>query len=511
MEAAQREYMNVNDFLDDLPSMPCPKPPSGGRYCNVCVRINRDVAQDCSFSGLSQDFVIEEKPKFKVVAGASTEKKMSFKVISEEGTEGDEAGHGPILGIEKEFPLIEIVKPQNPSVKPLEMELLEEEPVVFEMASDDDLKKQELDEVLKNIIIEAQPLLERAKVLGLDISNHSAKLREGVGLYSKGDYEKAHALLKDIVTNIVMESVLFTQNKLEDILKKKPDENTLPRYFAEAGARFKKKEYLKTFDYLKYVIDQSAKIGKDLEAAKAKAVKAQAEELTWEGDGIIGVTVLTDDEDEADAEATVVAAVSVDDESENKEVRVLKPLSKKPAKKVAKTQKAKTPKPASSTPKVQVVSPPKETQSVAKAADKTIPRPAPKVEVVAAPIAKPAQGQPAPSMKVKKKKTPVMPSSSIGSAAKGAPVPTPSPKPAQTPKPTAQTGQAPQPVQKKPDLKLTALLKAQEAVEIVSKKKASGMEVKKAEDLLAEARGYMSSGDYSKMIDLSQKAIDSLK
>jgi hypothetical protein len=330
LDTVQKGYLNVNDFLDDLPPMPCTKPPSGGRYCNICVRINRDVAQECQFSGLTEDFVVEDKPRFKVVAGATSEKKMSFKVISG-GPEGAQApGQTPIPGIEKEFPLIEIVKPQNPTVKPLEMELLEEEPVVFEMASEEDLKKQETDEVLKNIIIAAQPLLERAKGLGMDTSQISAKMREGVGLYSKGELEKAHSLLKDIVGSIVMESVLFTQNKLESVLKKKPDEKTLPRYFAEAGVQFKKKDYPKTFDYLKYVVDQSTKIEKDIEDAQAKAAKAKEEEMSWEGDDIIGITVLEEEDAEDDDDTPVVCAVTVDEEPAGKDVKVLKPISKKP-------------------------------------------------------------------------------------------------------------------------------------------------------------------------------------
>jgi len=470
---------------------------------------------------------------------------MSFKVISG-GPEGAQApGQTPIPGIEKEFPLIEIVKPQNPTVKPLEMELLEEEPVVFEMASEEDLKKQETDEVLKNIIIAAQPLLERAKGLGMDTSQISAKMREGVGLYSKGELEKAHSLLKDIVGSIVMESVLFTQNKLESVLKKKPDEKTLPRYFAEAGVQFKKKDYPKTFDYLKYVVDQSTKIEKDIEDAQAKAAKAKEEEMSWEGDDIIGITVLEEEDAEDDDDTPVVCAVTVDEEPAGKDVKVLKPISKKPdaapkapAKKTVKGKKhvahsAKLPSKnvvgkaeAAAAPKVSVVKAPQAMltpEPAQKTASAPAPKPAeqapqPKTAPVPAPKNAPAEKTPAkPALKVKKKKAPVKPAPAAIPDAPDAPAQKkPATAPPGVPKPTVQKGpdapvQAPQPPPKAPDLKLKALLKAQEAVEVVSKKKAQGADVKKAEDLLAQARGHMSGGEYAKMIELSQQAIDLLK
>jgi len=526
-QAVKKTFENLEDFLDNLPSSPCVDQPDGGKYCSVCMRLNGPIASDCEYVELSEDSKVAQRSTFKIV-GQSGADKPKFNILGAEKEEAMEDTK-PIAGIEKEYPLIEIVKPDDPKVKPLEMEIIEEETVVFEVADEDEVKIQETEEELTNIIVKVQPLLGKAAALGLDMTSILSKLKEGVKLLGDKDYEKAQALLKGMDSALMMDSILFTQNKLEEVVAKKPTEKTLPRYFAEAGNRFKNKDYAKCLDYLKYVVDQSTRMIKQIEELeKAKAELEEEEEVE-----VMAVEIMDDDDDDYDDDDIVkIEVVSGDDVGHVKklEVKCVKKKGKKKAKgkvkqmKVKGGPKAKKGKKGAKGKVKQMKVTGKKTKAkkgpkVGKMkvkAPKTKAKKAPKVEKmkVKAPKIKAPKKAPAKFKPVKEKKDDIpKKEKSID-------------KPIKVMKPAVKKGlEELQPIQKPTDMRLKALMSAQKAAEKYTTKmeeldaakeagedvSAQEMGLKAVEMSISKARQLLANEKYDEMIVLSDQTLKMLE
>ena len=53
--AAKAAYESLEEFLDTLPKTPCEATPINRYYCTVCERLNKGVANRCSYSTLTPD------------------------------------------------------------------------------------------------------------------------------------------------------------------------------------------------------------------------------------------------------------------------------------------------------------------------------------------------------------------------------------------------------------------------------------------------------------------------
>ncbi len=135
------QLAELQDFLDSLPKKPCSEYPGHSDYCTVCKRLNREVASVCKYSGLEID---AEK-----ASETSEPEKVEFKPIS------DEVETTQVIPSESEedFPMIEIVKPTTKPRKPVEMELLEDVAIEFEIMG-------EGDEPVEVEVLEVEPLEE---------------------------------------------------------------------------------------------------------------------------------------------------------------------------------------------------------------------------------------------------------------------------------------------------------------------------------------------------------------
>jgi hypothetical protein len=122
----------LNDFLDTLPKTPCDESPTSRYFCTVCERLNRSVQKRCSVYksrmdevGLSADrpddiFGLEGDEK-----ESSDEKGVEFKIVEDRELDDD-------------MPLFEVVKPSGEDTEPLEMDLLEDEALEFDLLNDGD-------------------------------------------------------------------------------------------------------------------------------------------------------------------------------------------------------------------------------------------------------------------------------------------------------------------------------------------------------------------------------------
>ena len=118
----------LQDFLDNLPAKPCPEYPGRQDFCTVCKRLNQEVAGRCKYSGLEID---TEK------IDSSSEQKpesLEFKPVSDEV----ETKQVVPPSADEDFPMIEIVKPSSTPKKPIEMELLDDIAIEFEVMGEGD-------------------------------------------------------------------------------------------------------------------------------------------------------------------------------------------------------------------------------------------------------------------------------------------------------------------------------------------------------------------------------------
>lgn len=118
----------LQDFLDKLPAKPCPEYSGNPDFCTVCKRLNREVAGQCKYSGLEIDAEKAQEPP------ESEPGSVEFRPVS------DEVETKQIVPPEsdEEFPMIEIVKPTTTPKKPVEMELLDDIAIEFEVMGEDD-------------------------------------------------------------------------------------------------------------------------------------------------------------------------------------------------------------------------------------------------------------------------------------------------------------------------------------------------------------------------------------
>lgn len=139
----------LTDFLDSLPKEPCDSPPTTRYFCTVCERLNKSVERRCTLYSSRVDAVGlgKEPGEFKELGaeGKGVEKpgsdeSVEFKVVGDSDSDSDE-----------ERPLFEIVKPAEEDMEPLEMTLLEDEAIEFELMGGDG------DEISEDAI-EVEPL-----------------------------------------------------------------------------------------------------------------------------------------------------------------------------------------------------------------------------------------------------------------------------------------------------------------------------------------------------------------
>jgi hypothetical protein len=117
----------LQEFLDKLPAKPCPENPGNADFCTICKRLNRQVATGCKYSGLEID---AEKPDDLPETGPES---VEFKPVS------DDVETKQVVPPEsdEDFPMIEIVKPTTTPKKPVEMELLDDVAIEFEVMDED--------------------------------------------------------------------------------------------------------------------------------------------------------------------------------------------------------------------------------------------------------------------------------------------------------------------------------------------------------------------------------------
>ena len=149
----QTSFDSLEDFLDTLPTRPCPATPQNRYYCTVCERLNKSIAARCDNSKLesgiepgAEGVSSESPPKFlslenddrkpsdlpsSIPTDDQTEK-VEFKVVTPDKTE-------------KDYPLFEFVQPKDKKIQPIEMELLEDVAIEFEVSSDEPLEVEAME------------------------------------------------------------------------------------------------------------------------------------------------------------------------------------------------------------------------------------------------------------------------------------------------------------------------------------------------------------------------------
>ena len=156
MEAtAGTTYNSLETFLDTIPKRPCDNQPSNRYYCTVCERLNKPIAERCQYSKLKNDMtqVLKKdetdlqfipvpdqaetstpEPISRPTNGTTnniniTDKsdKVEFKVITPMNTDDD-------------YPLIELVQPKDRKIEPIEMELLENVAIEFDVSDDEPME-----------------------------------------------------------------------------------------------------------------------------------------------------------------------------------------------------------------------------------------------------------------------------------------------------------------------------------------------------------------------------------
>jgi hypothetical protein len=149
--AAEAAYTSLEDFLDTLPRKPCEPSPMNRYYCTVCERLNKGVAARCKNSkieidqkeikegegGAIQFIKVPESEEGKAIpeSDSSAEEKIDkveFKVITP-------------LGSDDDYPLIEFVQPKDKKVEPIEMDLLENVAIEFEVSGDEPVEVEALE------------------------------------------------------------------------------------------------------------------------------------------------------------------------------------------------------------------------------------------------------------------------------------------------------------------------------------------------------------------------------
>ncbi len=299
---------DLNSFLDDI-EQEGKRPPKGSPYYSVWRRLHPDASED------------EPGKKTEFKAPAKDKKEPTFKVISKPDVlELDEDEE-----LDEDLPVVEVVKPKSADLKPLEMELVEDEPVVFDIASEDELAANEAEEELSQMICDVQPVFTTFQDTELKVPEAMETFKSAIDAYSEKDFDKASNLLKESVEGLITDAIIESQKMMGQIKEGGKDTANLEKHFMAAGRLFKDNNYQQAADHLKYIL------------AVGKKTIAEMEE---EDEEELVVAVVEDDDDDDD---DVVVAVVTDDDDEIEEAKVeviKKPPKKKGGKKKGGKKKA---------------------------------------------------------------------------------------------------------------------------------------------------------------------------
>jgi len=138
-EAISQTYYNtLSEFLDSLPTKPCPSTPSNRYFCTVCERLNKSIAARCSYSNMQTTGEIKEEGGTSTqFIPLSSETETQLGDTSQDSSEKVEFKIVTPKRVDKDYPLFEIVQPKDKKIKPIEMELLEDVAIEFEPTSDE--------------------------------------------------------------------------------------------------------------------------------------------------------------------------------------------------------------------------------------------------------------------------------------------------------------------------------------------------------------------------------------
>ena len=148
-EAESVSFGSLAEFLDTLPTKPCPTTPQNRYYCSVCERLNKSIAQRCDYSKIKEEGMIggleegsEGSLKFEPLLDdktTTTEKstdqtgeKVEFKIVTP-------------TKVDQDYPLFEFVQPKDKKIEPIEMELLEDVALEFKVSEDEPLEVEALE------------------------------------------------------------------------------------------------------------------------------------------------------------------------------------------------------------------------------------------------------------------------------------------------------------------------------------------------------------------------------
>jgi len=123
-----------------------------------------------------------------------------------------------------------------------------------------------LEEELTQIIVDSQPLFDAASALGMDTSAVQSRMKEGVTFLTQKDFEGASAILNGVIDMLIIEAIVFTQNKMEKALESGEDE-VLEEMFSFAGKSYKEGRYTESLEFLTKVIERSKAIYKDVDSS----------------------------------------------------------------------------------------------------------------------------------------------------------------------------------------------------------------------------------------------------
>ena len=139
---------SLEKFLDTLPRKPCDDEPRNKYYCTVCERLNKPVASRCKYSS------VEPLPGSAGV-GESGKGTLEFIEVSDDLAHPDQASDkekiefkivAPVKS-DDDFPMIELIQPKDKKIEPIEMELLEDVAIDFEISEDEPVEVEVLEVV----------------------------------------------------------------------------------------------------------------------------------------------------------------------------------------------------------------------------------------------------------------------------------------------------------------------------------------------------------------------------
>jgi hypothetical protein len=162
--AAGAASSSLAQFLDTLPRTPCDVTPQNRYYCTICERLNKGVAARCKYSDLESDkeigtHKIEGSDKSVGYTGIAADSGVAEK--ARESSDGPDTG-GVLkkdsdsservefkvvapADADEEYPLIELIPPKDKRIKPIEMELLQNIALEFEVSDDEPVEVEALE------------------------------------------------------------------------------------------------------------------------------------------------------------------------------------------------------------------------------------------------------------------------------------------------------------------------------------------------------------------------------